>query len=106
MFSILHKIHLNAPPLLSLVASMLATLLLIPLTAAAHSPDSLRYETEVYATSSTGKNTPFWLLSNRQGLGSPKRNFGYARAAIFKDIDKSKRFSWGAGVDLVGAWRY
>ncbi|MDE6335677.1 MAG: capsule assembly Wzi family protein [Muribaculaceae bacterium] len=106
MFSILHKIHLNAPPLLSLVASMLATLLLIPLTATAHFPDSLRYETEIYATSSSGKNTPFWLLSNRQGLGSPKRNFGYARAALFKDIDKSKRFSWGAGVDLVAAWRY
>ena len=67
--------------------------------------DSLRYEAEVRATVSSGANTPFWLVSNLQGLGSPEKNNGYVRGALFKDMDHRRRFSWGGGVDLVGAWR-
>lgn len=67
--------------------------------------DSLRYEAEIHATFSSGRNTPFWLVNNLQGLGSPEKNNGYVRAGIFKEIDHDKRFSWGAGVDLIGAWR-
>lgn len=69
------------------------------------SADSLRYDAQIHATFSSGKNTPFWLVSNLQGLGNPEKNNGYVRAGIFKDIDRHKRFSWGAGVDLVGAWQ-
>ena len=36
--------------------------------------DSVRYLGEVRATFSGGKNTPFWLVSNLQGLGSPEKN--------------------------------
>lgn len=67
--------------------------------------DSLRYEAELRATLSSGQNTPFWLVSNLQGLGSTEKNYGYVRGALFKDIDRDHRFSWGAGVDLVGGWR-
>lgn len=67
--------------------------------------DSLRYEAEVRATFSSGENTPFWLVSNLQGLGSPEKNNGFVRGALFKDIDGKRRFSWGGGVDLVGSWR-
>lgn len=67
--------------------------------------DSLRYDFNVHATLSSGENTPFWLVSNLQGLGSPEKNNGFVRAGLFKDIDCSRRFSWGAGVDLIGAWR-
>ena len=89
---------------------LLAVLTLVVASASSYAdadiPDSLRYEAEVRATFSSGRNTPFWLISNRQGLGSPRRNSGYVRGAIFKDIDESRRFSWGAGADLVAAWRY
>lgn len=67
--------------------------------------DSLKYETEIHASFSSGEYTPFWLVSNLQGLGSPRKNNGYVRGAIFKDLDKSRRFSWGAGAELVGGWR-
>lgn len=57
------------------------------------------------ATFSGGENTPFWLVNNLQGLGSPEKNYGFVRAAAFRDIDSQKRFSWGAGIDIAGAWR-
>lgn len=66
--------------------------------------DSIRYLGEVETTFSGGENTPFWLMNNLQGLGSPERNNGFVRAAFFRDMDKGKRFSWGAGIDLVGGW--
>ncbi len=69
------------------------------------SNDTIRYEGEVHATVSAGQHTPFWLVNNLSGLGSIEKNNGYVRAAAFKDLDGSRRFSWGAGVDLVGAWR-
>lgn len=71
----------------------------------AERPDSLRYEAEIHASLSAGKNTPFWLVSNLQGLASPEKNSGFVRAGIFKDLDPSSHFSWSAGADFVGAWR-
>lgn len=67
--------------------------------------DSVRYMVGMHATFSNGANTPFWLMNNLQGLGSPEKNNGYVRGQVIKSIDKSRRFSWGAGIDLVGGWR-
>lgn len=67
--------------------------------------DSVRYFAEVKTSFSGGQNTPFWLVSNLQGLGSIEKNNGYVRAAAFIDLDKSEKFSWSAGIDLVGGWR-
>lgn len=67
--------------------------------------DSIRYLGELRATFSGDENTPFWLMNNLQGLGSPEKDNGYVRAAAFRDINREKKFSWGAGIDLVGAWR-
>lgn len=68
--------------------------------------DSLRYSVEGEVSFSNGQNTPFWLVNNMQGLSSIKKNNGYLRAGIFRDIEKDKRFSWGAGVDLAGAYNF
>lgn len=35
--------------------------------------DSVSYLAEVRATFSSGENTPFWLVNNLQGLGSPEK---------------------------------
>lgn len=66
--------------------------------------DSIRYSISAVQTVSGGSHTPFWLVSNRQGLSSPKRNFGYFRLGAFHDMDTTRRFTWGAGVDLVAGW--
>lgn len=76
----------------------------ISLAAFAEKPDSLRYFGEIKADFSAGQNTPFWLVNNLQGLGSPEKNNGYVRAGLFKDIKEEKRFSWGAGIDLAAGW--
>lgn len=64
----------------------------------------INYSLETRATFSGGENTPFWLVSNLFGLGSPEFNNGYIRANIGKEIDSKKNFSWGFKADLVGQW--
>ncbi len=88
----------------SLIASLMSGILALCHLAAKADNDSIRYEAETVATFSGGEYTPFWLMNNLQGLGSPTKNNGYVRAGVFKDIDRDKRFSWGAGVDLAAGW--
>lgn len=66
--------------------------------------DSIRYHGEIYANFGGGENNPFWFSANRYGLTSTKKNNGSFRLGAFHDLDHSKRFSWGAGVDLAVAW--
>lgn len=68
--------------------------------------DSIRYKGEINATFSGGRNTPFWLVNNLQGLSSVEKNNGYVRLSAFHDMDTTKRFTWGAGVDLAVPWRF
>lgn len=63
----------------------------------------LEYSVESRAAFAGGQNTPFWLVSNIHGLGAPQFNNGYVRGEIYKPME-NKRFSWGAGADLTGAW--
>lgn len=70
-------------------------------------PDStFRYEVEATATVSSGEHTPFWMLSNRDGLSSLEKNYGYMRAGLFRDYKYDKRFSWQAGVDLAAGYNF
>ena len=66
--------------------------------------ESMVWGGEVKATLSGGEYTPFWLSANLQGLGSPEKDYGYVRGYAIKPINDNKKFSWGAGVDLVGSW--
>lgn len=90
----------------ALRALLLSAIISVPVAAKASWNDSIRWNAEVDATFSAGKNTPFWLVSNLQGLGSPERNSGYVRLSAFHDMDTTRRFTWGAGVDLAVPWRY
>lgn len=65
---------------------------------------SVSYRVETRASFASGENTPFWLVSNIHGLGSPEFNNGFVRGEIFKNLDSNKVFDWGGGVDLTGAW--
>lgn len=66
--------------------------------------DSLYFGGETHATFSGGENTPFWLVSNMHGLGSPKFNNGYVRGYMGKSMSETSKFSWGARADLVAGW--
>ena len=66
--------------------------------------DSVVYRAEARASFAGGENTPFWLVSNIHGLGSPEFNNGYVRGEIYKGMNLDKRFGWGVGADLTGAW--
>lgn len=39
------------------------------------------YELETAASVASGGHTPFWLITNRSGLGSVKTNTGFVRGA-------------------------
>lgn len=77
---------------------------MFPLALRAEFKDSIEYRAEVTATVSGGEHSPFWFVSNRQGLGFPEKNFGFVRGELLKRIDRDKKFSWGAGIDLAGGW--
>lgn len=65
--------------------------------------DSLRYRAEIGGTFSTGDHTPFWMVNDHYGFSGLKKNNAWIRAGIFHDMDREKRFSWGAGIDLGAA---
>lgn len=62
------------------------------------------YKADARASFAGGDYTPFWMVSNIHGLGAPELNNGYVRGEIFKPMDPSAKFSWGAGADLAAAW--
>ena len=79
--------------------------ILLPLLSRAKtSNDSIFYSVETRASFAGGENTPFWLVSNLHGLGSPEFNNGFVRGRIGKNLDSSKKFSWGATADLTAGW--
>lgn len=90
--------------LTALAALGLAVAAISP-AASAERVDSLRYRGEVGVTLSHGAHTPLWLNANHYGFSSTERNNLWLRLGLFKDIDDTKRFSWGAGVDLGVAHR-
>lgn len=63
--------------------------------------DSIRYRAEIGMTFAGGENTPFMLTSSRYGLASNRKNNAYLRLSAFKDMDTTRRFTWGAGIDLA-----
>lgn len=64
------------------------------------------YEVELTATvSDQAGKSPFWLISNRGGLGSIDTDFGFVRGAAHAMGSINKHWSWNAGVDLAGSWR-
>ena len=62
--------------------------------------DSIRYRGELSVSLGGGEHNPFWLMNDRNGLASPHPNSGFLRLGAFHDLDKQKRFSWGAGIDV------
>lgn len=91
--------------------SILAVLFASITTGASEPADTIikfrgTYEAEICATASlSGDHTPFWLVSNRAGLGSVKTNTGFIRSAYHALGQIDNKWSWSAGIDLIGSWR-
>lgn len=66
--------------------------------------DSVVFTAEMLQTMPSGSRTPFWLAANRQGLSGIGPGYGYIKVGAVKETDESKRFSWGAGVDIAVPW--
>lgn len=94
--------HYNFPGMVIILFTMLH--FVMPLYAQKIPKDSIVYNVEAVPTFSTGENTPFWLVSNIHGLGSPELNNGFVKGEVFKHMNPSKRFDWGAGADLSAGW--
>lgn len=68
--------------------------------------DTITFSAELRQTLSSGQHSPFWLVSNKQGLSSIDRGYGYFDIGASKKMDSKKRFSWGAGVELAVPWKF
>lgn len=81
-------------------------MLIVPVSLQAQFEKGLNYKIETSATVSGGENTPFWLVANKYGLSSIRKNNAYLDAGIFRDMEKDKKFSYAFGLELVGASRF
>lgn len=88
----------------ALIAAAVALSASVPAVSAEWN-DSIRYHGELVMNAGGGDHNPFWFASDMHGLASVKPNSGWLRLGAFHDIDRDKRFSWGAGVDLAVALR-
>ena len=70
--------------------------------------DSVEYKVEGTAVfSDAGGRTPFWLTSNKYGLGGVEHNNGHLRFGVFKDQSKdSAKWRMGYGADIAIAHNY
>lgn len=94
----IHRILIRA-------AAVLAAGAMAASVGAAAPADSLMYwRVEANASAGGGDRSPFWLTNNRMGLSSVNNGNGYLRAGFFREQQTDRRFSWGAGVDLAGAF--
>lgn len=63
--------------------------------------NSTSYKVEGFGSLATGKNTPFWMVSNRYGKVPLEANNGYLEAGVFHNQVFGQGFHWDAGLDLV-----
>lgn len=70
--------------------------------------EGLHYKVEMQASLSHGDHEPLWLNANKYGLSSLDKSNGYLRASLERPLtnDLGKKWGWGAGLDLVGAYGF
>jgi len=68
--------------------------------------DSVEYRVETTATFSTGTHTPFWFVSNRQGLTSVNKDNGYVRGEATVTMDSIGKWGFRAGIDFAVPWNF
>jgi hypothetical protein len=80
---------------------LIIALILLPCIAAAQ-PKAPVLEVETATVLSSGRLTPFWLISNRQGKISPDQNMASITLAAFAQPDTGKVFDLHYGAEVYG----
>ncbi|MDR2233217.1 MAG: capsule assembly Wzi family protein [Tannerella sp.] len=65
--------------------------------------NAVRYRIETFGSVSDGEHTPFWMVSNQQGIIPIDANNGFIRADVGYHHIFNKDWSWDTKVDVVGA---
>lgn len=68
--------------------------------------EKVNYAIQTDIVASTGKHTPFWLVSNKHGNSSLENNNANLSFGVYRDFDKKKGFTWAYGAEFIGAWHY
>lgn len=83
-----------------ITALLLLMLLLLPTV---QGQDKVEYSTEAAVHASTGIFAPHYMTANRYGTVA-NASGGYLRAGAFITMDTTQRFSYAAGIDLMGIY--
>lgn len=70
---------------------------------AAVAEEPLRYEASMTVGTGTGEFSPYYISSLRHGRFTQSQNV-QTEAALWKEMDSSRRFSYGFGVDVIGGY--
>jgi hypothetical protein len=73
------------------------------LTAVAFSEESINYEAGVITNASSGDYAPFYIGSNNHGVIN-RKNDVLLDVKAYKPLEKTKRFSYGYGVEAIGGY--
>ena len=83
--------------------SILLFIALLIVSAVAHAQDGVTYRTELAGHAATGTFVPYYMTANRYGTVANGCG-GYLRAGAFIEMDTTQRFSYAAGIDLMGIY--
>ena len=84
--------------------SILLFIALLIVSAVAHAQDGVTYRTELAGHAATGTFAPYYMTANRYGTVANGCG-GYLRAGAFIEMDTTQRFSYAAGIDLMGIYQ-
>lgn len=76
-----------------------ATILLLSATKA---QSTLGYSVEASGVSATGNYSPYWFTSNKHGISSIDKEWGYLRAGVSGETALKKEWKLSYGADIVG----
>ena len=66
----------------------------------------IRCELHTSIVASIGEYTPFWLVSNRNGVSSLEGNNANLGIGIFRSFDNKTGLTWSYGAEVIGTWNY
>lgn len=66
--------------------------------------DSLSYSASIFANASTGRMAPY-MIGSWNGDRTTMKNGISADVSFEKSMTRSRRFSWGAGIELMGGFQ-
>ncbi|MDE5641856.1 MAG: capsule assembly Wzi family protein [Muribaculaceae bacterium] len=75
------------------------------LICAASTPTQIDYSASLEMNASSGRTAPYMIGSWKNGR-NPYKNSALLDLAAKKDIDRSRRFDWSAGIEVLTGWQH